>query len=197
MNIPKLKSLATNVKVELDLSNYPTKADLKSATAVDASDLKKTGSANLKPDVDKLDILPSNLRNLRSKVDKLGFDLLDPVPVDISKLSDAGKNDVVKKDVCNAQIENVEDKIPEITNFATNTAKMLLNAKIDEVKDEIPSITDLAAAAAAPPPPTTPTTPPTPTTAFDAKINEVKHKFYNLATNTALTAVENKIPTSC
>ena len=171
--------------------------------------LRKTGLANLKSDVDKLDIdklknVPSNLRNLGSKVDKLGFDLLAPVPVDISKLSDAGKNDVVKKDVCNAQIKNVEDKIPEITNFATNTAKMLLNAKIDEVKDEIPSITDLAAAAAAaaPPPPPLPPPPPTTTTittttAFDAKINEVKHKFYNLVTNTALTAVENKIPTLC
>ena len=32
----KLKSL--NVKVELDLSNYATKADLKNATGVDKSD---------------------------------------------------------------------------------------------------------------------------------------------------------------
>ena len=34
---PKPKSLRANVKVELDLSNYPTKADLKITTGVDTS----------------------------------------------------------------------------------------------------------------------------------------------------------------
>ena len=34
---PKPKSLRANVKVELDLSNYATKADLKNATGVDTS----------------------------------------------------------------------------------------------------------------------------------------------------------------
>ena len=32
---PKLNSLGANVKVELDLSNYATKADLRNATGVD------------------------------------------------------------------------------------------------------------------------------------------------------------------
>ena len=51
---PKPKSLEANVKVELDLSNYAIKADLKNATRVDTSDLaKKTDLANLKSDVDK------------------------------------------------------------------------------------------------------------------------------------------------
>ena len=40
-----------------------------------------------------------NLSNLESKVDKLDVDKLVPVPVDLSKLSDAVKTDVVKKDV--------------------------------------------------------------------------------------------------
>ena len=40
-----------------------------------------------------------NLSNLESKVDKLDIDKLVPVPVDLSKLSDAVKTDVVKKDV--------------------------------------------------------------------------------------------------
>ena len=35
---PKPKSLGTNVKVELDLSNYATKADLKTATGDDAGE---------------------------------------------------------------------------------------------------------------------------------------------------------------
>ena len=54
---PKPKSLGANVKVELDLPNYATKTDLKSATRVDTSDFtKKTDLANLKSDVGKLDI---------------------------------------------------------------------------------------------------------------------------------------------
>ena len=36
---PKLKSFDANVKVELDLSIYATKADLKNATVVDTSKL--------------------------------------------------------------------------------------------------------------------------------------------------------------
>ena len=47
----------------------------------------------------------------------------------------------MKKDVYNAKIKNIEDKIPDITNLATNTT---LNAKITEVKNEIPNITNLA-----------------------------------------------------
>ena len=51
---PKPKSLGANVKFELDLSNYATKADLKNATGVDTSDfVKKTNFANLKSYVDK------------------------------------------------------------------------------------------------------------------------------------------------
>ena len=56
----------------------------------------------LKPDVDQLDIeklqnVPSDLRNVTSNVDKLDADRLLLVPVDLSKLSDAVKADVVKK----------------------------------------------------------------------------------------------------
>ena len=51
---PKPKSLGANVKVELDLSNYATKADLKNATGVDTSDFaKKTDLTNLKSNVDR------------------------------------------------------------------------------------------------------------------------------------------------
>ena len=54
---PKSKSLGENVKVELDLSNYATKADLKMQQVLTHQILlKKTDLANLKSDVDKLDI---------------------------------------------------------------------------------------------------------------------------------------------
>ena len=68
------------MKVELDLSNYATKVDLKTATGVDTSKFaKKVDLANLKSDVDKLDIdksknVPTNLSNLKNKADKLDVD---------------------------------------------------------------------------------------------------------------------------
>ena len=71
--------------------------------------------------------LPTNLSNLKSKADKLDLGKLVPVPVDLSKLSDVFQNGVVKKDVYNAKIKNIEDEIPDITNLATSTT---LNAKI-------------------------------------------------------------------
>ena len=54
--------------------------------------------------------IPTNLSNLKSKVDKIHIDKLVPVPVDLSKLSDIVKNDVVKKDVYNAKTKTIEIK---------------------------------------------------------------------------------------
>ena len=82
---------------------------------------------------------------MKSKVDVLDVDKLVPVPVDSSKPSDVVKNDVVEKDVYNAMIKNIEDKIPDITNLNTDAA---LNAKINEIKNKITSITNLATTAA-------------------------------------------------
>ena len=70
--------------------------------------------------------LPTNLSNLKSKVDDLDVDKLVPVPVDLSKLNHVVKNDVVKKDVYNAKIKNIEGKMLEITNLATNTTLKML-----------------------------------------------------------------------
>ena len=54
---PKPKYLGANAKVELDLPNYATKTDLKNATGVDTSSFaKKVDLANLKSNVNKLDI---------------------------------------------------------------------------------------------------------------------------------------------
>ena len=47
---------------------------------------------------------------MKSKVDKPDVGKLLPVPVDLSKLSDVIKNDVVKKDVYNPKIKKIEDK---------------------------------------------------------------------------------------
>ena len=91
--------------------------------------------------------LPSNLNNLKSKIDTLGIEKLEVTPVDLSKLSN-----VIKRIMFFKKVYIMLSS--KILNLATKT---LLNAKINEIKGEIPSIT-------------------------------------NLATTTALTAVENKIP---
>ena len=74
---PKPKFFKEKVKVELNLSNYATRADLKTAIVVDTSNFaKKADLANLKSDVNKLDIyklknVPSGLQSLKSKVDRV------------------------------------------------------------------------------------------------------------------------------
>ena len=56
-NFPKPNYLGTNIKNELDLSDYATRTDLRNTTGVDTSSFpKKTDLANLKSDLDKLDI---------------------------------------------------------------------------------------------------------------------------------------------
>ena len=71
------------MKVELDLSNYATKADLKNATGVDTFEFAK-----------KVD-----LASLKSEIDKLDIGKLETTSVDLSKLNDAVKNEVVKKTI--------------------------------------------------------------------------------------------------
>ena len=72
-----------DINVKVDLSNYATKADIKNISHVDTSSFA----------------LKTNLANLKTETDKLDIDKLAPVPVDLSKLSDLVKNDVVKKTV--------------------------------------------------------------------------------------------------
>ena len=75
------RSFRRNINVKIDLSNHATKADIKNISRVDTSSFAlKTNLADVKTDVDKLDI-----------------DKLVPVPVDLSKLSVVLKNYVVKK----------------------------------------------------------------------------------------------------
>ena len=77
------KPFGGDINVEVDLSNYATKTDIKTISHVDTSSFS----------------LKTNLATLKTEVDKLDVDKLVPVPVDLSKLSDVVKNDVVKKTV--------------------------------------------------------------------------------------------------
>ena len=69
------------------------------------------------------------LSSLKSKVNKLDIDKLVPASIDLNTLNDVVKNYVVKKEAYNGKIKNIEDKIPDITNLATN-----VYAKIDRLK---------------------------------------------------------------
>ena len=85
------RSFRRNINVKLDLSNYATKSGIKNISHVDTSSFAlKTNLANLKTEVDKLDI------------DKL-------VPTDLSKLSNVEKKDVVKKTVYDKLVGKVND----------------------------------------------------------------------------------------
>ena len=54
---PPCKSSSNNIKVQLDLSNYATKNDLKNITHVDVSSFaSKTNLAALKTEVDKKNV---------------------------------------------------------------------------------------------------------------------------------------------
>ena len=99
-----------------------------------------TDLANLTSDVDKLDIdkskkVPTNLNNLKSKVSKLDIRKLETALVDVSKLSNVVKNDVVKKTKYN-------ELIKKVNNISTTDASNLVrktdyNTKISEVKSKI------------------------------------------------------------
>ena len=74
-----------DINAKVDLSNYATKADIKNISHVDTSSFA----------------LKSNLASLKTEVDKLDINKLVPVPVDLSKLSDAVKNAVKKLHMIN------------------------------------------------------------------------------------------------
>ena len=78
---PPYGSSSESIKVELDLSSYATKKDIKDITQIDAS-----GFAS-----------KTNLAALKTEVDNIDTDKLKTVPDDLAKLSNVVKNDVVKK----------------------------------------------------------------------------------------------------
>ena len=124
---PPYKRSSNNIKVELDLSNYATKDDVKNITHVDVSSYAtKTYLAALKTEVDKIDI-----------------DNLKTVPDDLAKLSNVVKNEVVKKTAYNTLKNKVDaidtSKFVSRTKFTTDT-----NSLDDKIEKKIPDISGLA-----------------------------------------------------
>ena len=142
--------------------------------------LEKDDLANLKPEVDKLDIdklenVPSGLNTLKSKIDELDISKSKITPSDFSKVSNPFKKEVVKKSEYDELIKKVNaidtSKLVNKTNYS---------AKIKDIEDEIPDITNLAT-----------------TAGLNAKINDFKYEISSisgLATTATLSAVKKKIP---
>ena len=83
--------------------------------------------------------LKANLASLKTEVDKLGIEKLAPVPVDLIKLSDVVKNDVVKKaayDKLVAKVNNV-DTSDFVLKAKYQTDKTELEKKIPDVSDGV------------------------------------------------------------
>ena len=148
---PPYNNPSKNIKVELDLSNYVTKEDINDITHVDV-----TGFAS-----------KTNLAALNTEVDKIDSDKLKTVLVDLAKLSNVVKNEVVKKTDYNAKVTNIESRIAGVTkNTVDNLADITklkavdtnnfalkiklasdvttLENKIDIVDKKIPDISGLA-----------------------------------------------------
>ena len=108
------------IKVELDLSNYATKNDIKNITQVDISSYATK----------------TNLAALKTEVDKIDTGKLKTVPDDLAKLTNVVKNEVVKKTDFSA------DNYVTRTKFSTDTNS--LDDKIDKVDKKIPHVSGLA-----------------------------------------------------
>ena len=117
---PPYNNSSGNIKVELDLSNYATKDDVKNITHVDVSSYATK----------------INLAALKTEVDKIDIDKLKTVPDDLAKLSNVVKNEVVKKTDFSA------DNYVRRTKFSTDTNS--LDDKIDKVDKKNPDVSRLA-----------------------------------------------------
>ena len=114
---------------KLFLSNYATKTDLKNISHIDVSSYA----------------LKSNLANLKTEVDKLDVDKMTSVLIDLAKLSNVVKNDVVKKTEYD-QLVNKVNVIDNI-NFASKTKYEKdgsdFEDKIDKIEKKIPDVSNL------------------------------------------------------
>ena len=110
---PLYKSSSNNVKVELDLTNYATKIDLKNITHVDVSSFASK----------------TNLAALKTEVDKIDTDELKTAPTDLAKLTNAIENDVVKKTDYNTKVTSIEAQIAGLTKNTVDNLADITNLK--------------------------------------------------------------------
>ena len=126
---PPYRSSKGSIKVELDLTNYATKTDLKNATYIDVSSFASK----------------TNLTNLKTEVHKLDIAKLKPLPDDLAKLSNVVKNDVVKKTEYNKLVTNVDniDTTGFVLKTPYGTDKSDLEKKLSDAEKKIPNTSGL------------------------------------------------------
>ena len=127
---PPYDNSSRNIKVELDLSNYATKDDVKNITHVDVSSYATK----------------TNLAALKTEVDKIDTDKLKTVPNDLAKLSNVVKNNVVKKTTYNTLKNKIDaiDTSAFVTRTKFTTDTNALDDKTDKVENKIPDVSGLA-----------------------------------------------------
>ena len=81
--------------------------------------------------------LKTNLASSKTEVDKLDIEKLAPVPVNLSKLSDVVKNNVVKKAV-------YDQLLAKVNNIDTSDFVLKVKYQTDkaELEKKIPNVTD-------------------------------------------------------
>ena len=113
---PPYKSSSNNVKVELHLTNYATKTNLKNITHVDVSSFASQ----------------TNLAALKTEIDKIDTDKLKTAPTDLAKLTNAIENDVVQKTDYSTKITSIEAQIAGLTeNTVDNLVDITKLKRID------------------------------------------------------------------
>ena len=169
---PPYNNSSENIQVELDLSNYVTKKDIKDITHVD------TRSYALK----------TNLAALKTEEDNIDTDKLKTVPNDLAKLSNVVKNDVVKKTEYNTLKNNVDaiDTSGFVTRTKFTTDTNVLDDEIDKIEKKIPDIRGLATKSSV-------TRLITEQEDYTDKVKKKIPDISSLASKTELAAVENKI----
>ena len=96
---PPYRSSGNNIKVELDLTNYATKDDVKNITHVDVSSFASK----------------TNLAALKTEVEKIDADKLKTTPADLAKLTNAIEHDVFKETDYNTKVTSIEAQIAGLT----------------------------------------------------------------------------------
>ena len=88
------RRFSRDIQVQLDLSNYATKTDLKYVTHVDVSSFASK----------------ANLASLKTEADKLDIPKLSTVPADLAKLTNKVANDLVEE-ACFNKLEKKQNKM--------------------------------------------------------------------------------------
>ena len=160
-----------DINVKVDLSNYATKTDIKNISHVDTSSFA----------------LKTNLANLKTEVDKLDIDKLVPVPVDLSKLSDVVKKTAYDKLV--AKVNSIDASAFVLkTKYETDKSKIEnknpdkktdYNTKIAKIEGEVPNVRNLVTKATL--------------TTIDNKIPSVSSLAKKTDYNAKITEIENRL----